>query len=108
MYPKLLPYVGFVAQRGISSCYGINEARDRVYPSANPSTRVWNSKGMPCRVSEQIMSVVDESSIGVSIPSAAMGSLSDAPPVNEDGGDAEATTPVVVVEELPEETPVSP
>ena len=54
------------------------------------------------------MSVVDESSIGVSIPSAGIGSLSDAPPVNEDGGDTEATTPVVVVEELPEETPVSP
>lgn len=54
------------------------------------------------------MSVVDESSIGVSIPSAAIGSRSNDLPVNEDGGDAEATTPVVVVEELPEETPVSP
>lgn len=50
--------------------------------------------------------MVDESSIGVSTPSAAIGSLSGAPPVNEDGGDAEAATPVVVVEELPEETPV--
>lgn len=54
------------------------------------------------------MSVVDESSIGVSIPSAAIGSRSNDLPVNEDGRDAEATTPVVVVEELPEETPVSP